>query len=188
MSMKGFTLIETLVAVTILMLAIAGPLSAANSALVSARVSHDQIIASYLAQEGIEYVRSVRDSAYLSAYDTGDTSGAWNDFLTVAAVCRATASTPTKACSFDSIQATVSSCPSGVCPMLYLETIGGVNYYTTAAGSVATPFRRSIQIKDVLDGSGAVVQNDKQIVSVVTWSFHTIPHTVTVTDHLTPWE
>ena len=48
----GFTLIEALVAVAILALAVAGPLYAANRALVAAGIARDRLTASYLAQEG----------------------------------------------------------------------------------------------------------------------------------------
>ena len=60
--MKGFTLIETLVAIAIMMLAIAGPLTIAHKAVQSALYAKDQITAYYLAQDAIEFVRSVRDN------------------------------------------------------------------------------------------------------------------------------
>ena len=59
---KGFTLIETMIAVSILVLAILGPLTIASNALHSAYYASDQVTAFYLAQEGIEYARSVRDN------------------------------------------------------------------------------------------------------------------------------
>jgi len=58
----GFTLLETLVALAVFSLAVWGPV---NLALYSMRVSHyarNQVIAFYLAQEAIEYVRNVRDT------------------------------------------------------------------------------------------------------------------------------
>ena len=64
---RGFTLIETMVAVTILTLAVAGPLMTASRAIVAAQSARDQLTASYLAQEGIEYVRAMRDNEYLAA-------------------------------------------------------------------------------------------------------------------------
>lgn len=53
----GFTLIETMVAVTILLTAIAGPMSIAHQGAVLGRLTRDQMLASYLAQDAIEYVR-----------------------------------------------------------------------------------------------------------------------------------
>ena len=45
-SQKGFTIIETLIAITVLMIAVAGPLSVASKGLLSAQISKDQMIAS----------------------------------------------------------------------------------------------------------------------------------------------
>lgn len=59
---RGFTLIETLVAVLLLSAAIAGPLTIASKGLRATLVAKDQFIAFYLAQDAIEYVRYVRDS------------------------------------------------------------------------------------------------------------------------------
>lgn len=58
---KGFTLIETLVAISVLVVAIAAPLSLASQSLFSAYYAKDQLIASHLAQEAIEIVRQKRD-------------------------------------------------------------------------------------------------------------------------------
>jgi type II secretory pathway pseudopilin PulG len=57
----AFTLIETLVAITILVLAIVAPMSLTVRSLSSAYYARDQITASNLGQEGIEAVRSLRD-------------------------------------------------------------------------------------------------------------------------------
>ena len=59
---KGFTIIETLVAISILMIAIAGPLTIANQAITSAITAKNQMIASNLAQETIEYINNIKDN------------------------------------------------------------------------------------------------------------------------------
>src|SRR3989344_5315664 len=66
---SGFTLIETLVAVTVLVAAIAGPLTIASRGLASANLARDQLIANFLAQEAIEFVRNTRDENVLRGSD-----------------------------------------------------------------------------------------------------------------------
>jgi prepilin-type N-terminal cleavage/methylation domain-containing protein len=62
---RGFTLIEVLVAISVLLLGIVGPLALANASLQAGLLSRDQITAYYLAQEAIEMVREVRDENFI---------------------------------------------------------------------------------------------------------------------------
>lgn len=72
---NGFTLVETLVAITVLLLAIAAPLSIAANALFSAYYARDQITAYYLAEEAIEYIKNSRDTTFLTDVFDSDSSG-----------------------------------------------------------------------------------------------------------------
>lgn len=54
----GFTLIEALVAITILLLGVLGPLSVATRGITDGLIAKNQIVALGLAQEGIELVRT----------------------------------------------------------------------------------------------------------------------------------
>ncbi len=58
---SGFTLIEALVAISLLMIAISSPIMLAQKGLSSSILSRDQMIASFLAQDGIEAVKNIRD-------------------------------------------------------------------------------------------------------------------------------
>lgn len=193
---RAFTLVETLIAITILTFAIAGPLSSASHALVATEVARDQLTASYLAQEGIEYVRAMRDDEYLAAYKTGGatvSTTAWTDFISgsdagAITQCRTTTCTldPTRlmgtGSGFALQQCSISGTPYSVCTPLYIAN----NIYTEQSGlsgAVKTSFTRTIQAIDI---SGS--PNDEEIDSKVSWSFHGTPYTVTVTDHLTPWQ
>lgn len=69
---KGFTLIETFVAITILTIAIVAPMSLVARSLSISYYVRDEITASYLAQEGIEVVRNVRDSNLIDYLKNGD--------------------------------------------------------------------------------------------------------------------
>lgn len=74
----GFTILETLVAISILLLALTAPLVIVSQALRSSYFSRDQITAYYLAQEAIEYLRNKRDNQGLT---TGATSADWTSLF-----------------------------------------------------------------------------------------------------------
>ena len=63
----GFTILETLVAISILILAITAPLAIIAQALRSSYYARDQVTAYYLAQEAVEFLRNKRDNAGLVA-------------------------------------------------------------------------------------------------------------------------
>src|SRR3989344_5905146 len=58
---KGFTIVESLVAISILVGVIIGTTSAIQIGISSYIFSKDQIIAFYLAQDGFEQIRNIRD-------------------------------------------------------------------------------------------------------------------------------
>lgn len=62
---SGFTLVETLVAISLLTVAIVAPMGLTAQSLQSAYYARDQITAFYLAQEAIESIRAIRDSQVL---------------------------------------------------------------------------------------------------------------------------
>ncbi len=63
---KGFTLVETLIAISIFTLSITAMMSVLSSGISNTNIAKKKIIATYLAQEGIEYVRNMRDSAVIA--------------------------------------------------------------------------------------------------------------------------
>lgn len=175
MNIKGFTLIETMVAITILTIAIAGPMFTANRAIVAAQISRDQLIASYLAQEGIEYIRAVRDDEYLKLYSSNNTDNAWSNFSVAVADC-----IDPNMCTLDPSENQPLERCSSSCNSLYLKD-NGDGYTQRMQNAIKTQFTRSIQVNNVTD-------TDKQIVSTVSWNFHGTLYSVTVSDHLTQWQ
>lgn len=71
----GFTLIETLVAISLLSVAIVAPMSLTSQSLTTAYFARDEITAFNLAQEGLEAVRGFRDGQVLIISQTADASG-----------------------------------------------------------------------------------------------------------------
>ena len=62
---KGFMIIETIIAVSIIVFALIGPLSAAKSSLTVASDARDYVESVYLADELVEYMRMKRDIIFL---------------------------------------------------------------------------------------------------------------------------
>jgi type II secretory pathway pseudopilin PulG len=75
----GFTLVETLVAVFILTLSIGALLSLAAGGFYSVKYARNQIVATNLMQESLEYIRNSRDTAL----QKGMTWDEWKDSLSV---------------------------------------------------------------------------------------------------------
>ena len=92
---SGFTLIEALVAISILMIAIASPMALAQQGLSSATLSKDQMIAAFLAQDGIESVKNIRDQISARGITTGNTDWLNNPLLSPC-IC-----TDNSSCNFD---------------------------------------------------------------------------------------
>lgn len=184
MKNSGFTLIEAMIAVSILALSVSGPLIGASRAIVLAQISRDQLTASYLAQEGIEYVRAMRDDAYLNAYKANgtDTSSAgWTDFTTGASAWSITQCI-TGPCTLDPARAMgygssyALNAYGGNAP-LYLSN----GIYTQQAIGTKTPFTRAIQAM-------RLSANEELVTSTVLWTFHGAQYSVVIVDHLTPWQ
>jgi prepilin-type N-terminal cleavage/methylation domain-containing protein len=182
MSMKtptrGFTLIETLVAVTILTFAVVGPMVTASRAIVAVESARDHLTASYLAQEGVEYVRAARDDQFLSHVLAEDPEGAWEAFLEDAngmAQCRETA------CALGAIQ------NDGTPELIFSNTAATFQLGNDDDHGEATNFNRTIQLVDP-SVSPVPVPDDIRVVSTVTWQFHGKTYTVSATNHLTPWQ
>jgi type II secretory pathway pseudopilin PulG len=74
---RAFTLVETLVAISILMLSVSGPLYYASESLKAAIYARDQITAFYIAQDAFEQIRKIRDN---NTYFLGSTYS-WNNGL-----------------------------------------------------------------------------------------------------------
>ena len=78
---EGFTLIESLVAVSILMIAIASPMTLAQKGLATAILSKDEMTAGFLGQDAIEAVRNARDQIAVKGDITDDWLGSDHGLL-----------------------------------------------------------------------------------------------------------
>lgn len=79
---SGFSLVETLVAITILLIVITGPLTLVSNSARSTDFANDQVMANFLAQEGVELVQSKRDDLLIPKFAVPAPGGdAWDDFI-----------------------------------------------------------------------------------------------------------
>lgn len=74
---KGYSLVEVLVAITVLLIALVGPLTIASSGLKRANFAKEQTLAIFLAQEGMESVVKLREDAALGASSFDNLSQVW---------------------------------------------------------------------------------------------------------------
>lgn len=164
--MRGFTLVETLVAVLLLSMAIAGPLTIASKGLTATLVAKDQFTGFYLAQDAMEYVRFIRDSACLSS-PSGSSGCPANIWLSGLSACISTDGSAR--CYLDSLgsQPDVPTACSGTCPTLRYDTTN--RYFNYNASVPLTPQRyvRTVSIQHNPSGSTP----DEAVVTVtVSWS------------------
>ena len=74
---QGFTLLETLIALSIFSITIVSLIVFISDGVANAKFTKNKLTASYLAQEGIEYMRNIRDTYVLYSEDG---SIGWNAF------------------------------------------------------------------------------------------------------------
>ena len=156
---KGFTLIETLVAIAILLIAVVGPISLIGDALHKLYYAKDQMIAINLAQEGIEVVRQRRDSDMLGTVGADIFSLPNPIYYTV-----------------DASSASLNISTAGQKPVY----ING-DFYAQSGGT-ATQFTRLITITSV--GSGTT---ERKVTSTVEWKTGGQTGTITVSEYLFKW-
>lgn len=150
---RGLSLIETLIAISILLIAIVGPMTIAARSLQTAIFAREQTAAFYLAQEGIELTLQYREQEALNEiFGSGD--GDYWDW-------RPNVCTNTIACSFDRL-GNEERCTTGDC-LLYSDAGEDVKYVHDSGGNTATPYTREITI----DMS---VANVAEVTSVVSWT------------------
>lgn len=138
---KGFTLVEALVAISILMVAIVTPMTIAQNGLSSAMYSKDQMTASFLAQDAIEYIKNKRDEIGVQKDPlAGKTDGEWIGKSGYFSTCFQVAG-----CKIDTINNNVSAFSVGDKLKIKRELDGKFLYYGHDNGEISK-FTRKIFI------------------------------------------
>jgi len=158
---KGFTLVETMVAISVLMFAVLGPLSIASSGLINARIARDQVTAFYLAQEGLEFVRYTRDTNYLlnpASTDNKEWLKGLGDCYNRGCIIDTASYFDIN--SFDPSSAITSCVPE--CGPLYIDQQTGLYTYNTQ--DPLSPFTRTVKVSNVGEDN-----NEIRVEATVEW-------------------
>jgi type II secretory pathway pseudopilin PulG len=166
---KGFTIVETLVAIAVLMIAIAGPLVIASKGLTSAIYSKDQMIASFLAQESMEIIKNLRDSGIV---DSGDWMSKFTGNCDNGKECDADPFANNFLNTTDCVNGNTDGC------QIYINNSG----YTSngSQADIETKFSRYFTITNIGDGT-----KQKLVKVVVNWQEGTIPFRTELTSLIT---
>lgn len=171
----GFTLVESLVAISIIMVALTVTFSVAQGGLASTIAVKDRVAAFFLAQEALEAVRNVKDSNLLAQYDTGSAdSPYWLEGLIASASCPISSSI--KVDYSAELPARFIPCGSSCEPLR--DSNGLLNH---SPSGVVSRFTRTITIQEICAvGSG---QKEAKVTVQVAWPGNTL----TVSDNITNW-
>lgn len=145
----GFTLVETLVAISILSLAISGTFTAVQNGLKSSTFARDQITGFYLAQEAMEYIKNIRDENTLYSINAISTGGVGKNWLAGMSDAPGDPCYFGKTCTIDSFLKIMATCSGGFdsCDNLRQDSVTGLFGYT---GSwPVTNFKREIQFQSI---------------------------------------
>ena len=144
-------MVETLVAISILLLVVVGPMTTAQKGIKNAYFANEQVTAVFLAQEAIEAVRAVRDVRALLVYGNpaGDTAG-WAQGLGC-----------TSGCAYIRDTNTFGPCVENNSCRLEVGTTGAYDH--DVIGGIDSPFTRVVTV-------GNAVAGGVPVTVVVSWN------------------
>lgn len=155
-------MVEVLVAITVLLLATAGPMTIASRSLQHAQFSAQQNVGFFLAQEGVEAVYKVRANAGLAHIGNSGSVDAW-DWINDANLADCMA--PNQ-CGIDwrnkNVTNNVISCNDPANCRLYFDASANRARYSHQSSGEPTLYTRVITIEDISS-------TEARVQSTVTW-------------------
>ena len=198
-SRGGFTIVEVLIALALFSVAVVGVITIAAQGGIDTSFAKNRLIATYLADEGIELMRGMRDTAVLQARGSSLPSRTgWNNFV-VASSSSCSAGSPCdidatngagvepfqQSSNFASCSTTVSGVGGFYCPLYYDSTLSSSGFYSdrpTFRGEMPTIFSRALIVK-----SSSTEPDDVSISSTVVWQEGASTQSITQTEYLFDW-
>jgi prepilin-type N-terminal cleavage/methylation domain-containing protein len=151
---KGFTLLETVIAVSILSVGIAGSIGLVNQTVKLGFAVNKQLTGAYLAQEGMEVIHNIRHTNWIedgvpppvgpAAWDAGITDG--------------------DSCVNYNSTSLITPCAGAARKLFILDDGIKLNYVHTAT-PISTVFSRYINITHLMDGTEPYIL----VKSIVEW-------------------
>lgn len=177
---QGLTLVEALVAITVLIIGVIGPLNIAARGIGDGIFARNQIAANYLAQEALELVLNRRYALARQAQYLPPDSGSIFDNDPQIAGCVTFSNIGTQYCSLDAQSATnliAANCATDSdnnCKLVYNNT----NKLYDKSGSAGTVFYRLVKMRYVGDS------NQLEVKVIVKWFNKTNQKTLTLVEYL----
>lgn len=194
---RGFTLVETLVALFIFAISITAIMVVSGQGIYDTNIAKNKITANALAQEGIEIIRAVRDTSVLSELNPGE---GWEDFKNKTLL---NCAYPNGCFVFDLdsffYNPTILECNTGItdfpssCPFLKREKLqmdansgaglNSIGFYSYDSVFQNSPFQRTIFINCVSISNCFEVK----VESIVAWRQGSKIMTINSTEYLFNW-
>lgn len=171
---RGFTLIETLFAVLIFSAALVSLLTIAGKGISATGQVKNETVAFYLAQEGLEAVRNIRDTNFVSG------NLAWDDGFSQTTVdCSANIGCYLEFGNGTGVPVLSPNSTPGTDEVFFTNGV-----YTNLSGT-ETGFFRSVKV--VPEATGNAI-DEYRVVSTVTWQSRGIRRKVELTTVIKKWQ
>jgi prepilin-type N-terminal cleavage/methylation domain-containing protein len=175
----GFTLIEMLVAISILSLSILASFTAVSGSLKTSFISEDKITAYYLASEAVDFIRNTRDENGIRNIQALGSSGSVNWLSGIAD----SSSDPcyNRACIVDSLFKTIQACSGShiTCPNIKRDGVNKLYGYVSSWGD--TTFKRSVTITRISN-------NEARVDVIVSWQTQETSKSYTLSEIIRDWQ
>jgi len=185
---KGFTLLETMVAISILLTSLGAPFTVTQLGLRTARKAGQELVAANLAQEGIEFIRYLRDTNSIK----GNTWLTGLDGVGNSPNCVGDQAGEPQTCVVDAIANKVLDVSLLVppftcsdvfaCPPIKYDDISGLYGYESGDSTI---YHRAVHMQVARDFAGEPVE--VRVVSEVGWRDLDTLRTIKIEEYIMDW-
>lgn len=187
----GFTIVETLVAITILIISITGPMFIISQALKASYYARDQITAFYLAQEAIEYLRNSRDNVGLQG-GSGVVAANWLNGISTDST--GTLINPAGSSLIkmqllrnpSGVYSFVRCTPSNACPKIKVDANGVLGSDNSSGSDKDTVYVREVSFS--YTPSDPTASREIAVYAKVSWNTGGITNSVGIREYITNWQ